>query len=134
MIKLIEDALINKYEVLRQITEPPETLRQFASLLRQAGITNRAITRNPTYQDIIDNAFIGTLNVLETIEDIETHCQEFVDALRKLGGKGAVQCADMLREEWRTAAKNNGYNHFMDAQGESFDYTTYAAVTGRSTN
>ena len=31
----------------------------------------------------------------------------------------------MLREEWRIAAKNNGYNHFMD---ESFDYTTHTAV------
>ena len=84
-------------------------LRQFADLLRQAGIVNKAIDCNPKYHDIID-AFTAALPVLTTIDDIETHCQKFTDALRELGGTGAVQCADMLREEWRTAAKDNGYN------------------------
>ena len=95
--------------MLQDIVEPQETLRQFAGLLRQAGITDRAITRNPTYHDII-HSFTATLRILTTIDDIETHCQKFIDALRELGGTGARRCADMLREEWRTAAKDNGYN------------------------
>ena len=116
LIRAIADILNSKYAVLQDIVEPQETLRQFAGLLRQAGITDRAITRNPTYHDIID-AFTGTLRVLTTIDDIEEHCQKFIDALRELGGKGARRCADMLREEWRTAAKDMGYNHFTDVQG-----------------
>ena len=72
-------------------------------------LLNKAITRNPTYHDIID-AFTGTLRVLTTIDDIEEHCQKFIDALRELEGKGARWCADMLREEWRTAAEDMGYN------------------------
>ena len=109
LIRAIADILNSKFAVLQDIVEPQETLRQFAGLLRQAAITNRAITRNPTYHDIID-AFTAALPVLETIDDIETHCQNFIDALRKVEGTGARRCADMLSEEWRTAAKDNGYN------------------------
>ena len=109
LIRAIADILNSKFAVLQDIVEPQETLRRFAGLLQQAGIIDRAITRNPTYHDIIDT-FTAALPVLKTIDDIETHCQKFIDALRELEGTGARRCADMLREEWRTAAKDNGYN------------------------
>ena len=114
----ITEVLESKFAVIEGIVSPPETLRQFASLLRQAGIIDRTLTRNPNYSNIIDR-FICTLPTLATIDDIETHCQQLIDALRELGGKGARRCADMLSEEWRTAAKNIGYSYFMDAKGKA---------------
>ena len=117
LIRAITDVLDSKYADLKNIVEPEETLGQFASLLRQAGIANRSITHNPTYHDIIDTAFIGTLNVLTTIDDIEEHCQKFIDALRELGGKGATGCADKLRSGWVSAAEKHGFSNFLDSKG-----------------
>ena len=71
------------------------------------GYKNRPITRNPNFNDIIDT-FTAALYMLD-VTGIEKHCQKFTDALSELGGIGAVQCANILREEWRAAAKYNGY-------------------------
>ena len=102
--------------MIQNIVQSRKTLRLFAGHLRQAGIIDDAVICNPSYHNMV-HSFTATLRVLATIDDIETHCQKFIDALRELGGVGATQCADILREEWRTAAKDNGYNHFMDMQG-----------------
>ena len=107
----IKDVLNSKYAVLGDIVESEKTLTKWTGQLRQAGIIDKAITRNPTYHDIIDS-FTAALPLLATITDIEAHCQKFIDGLRELGGP-ATQLADTLREKWRTAARDNGYNHFM---------------------
>ena len=116
--------LNSKYAVLADIVESEETLRKWARQLRQAGIVGDAITCNPIYHDII-GSFTAALPLLATIDDIEAHCQSFVDALRKLGGTAAIRCANSLREEWRIAARDNGYTMFNTNTNGNNDTTVY---------
>ena len=111
LIRAISEVLESHFATLQDIVEPQTILRQFAGRLRGTGIANKAVTRNPNFNDIID-IFTSALYVLD-VTGIEKHCQNFTGALSELGGIGAVQCANILREEWRAAAKYNGYNYFM---------------------
>ena len=98
--------LKSRFADLQRIVEPQKTLEQFAGRLWQEGIINEAIAHNPAYHDII-GAFTAALPVLATIDDIETHCQKFIDALRELGGMGAMGCADELEGKWKAVVKEH---------------------------
>ena len=108
--------LNDNYAVLQKIVAPQETLRLFASHLLQSGIIDDAVISNPTYHSIIGN-FTAALPVLTTIDAIEEHCQKFIDALRELGGAGAMGCADKLRDGWKETAKSHGYEKFLNDKG-----------------
>lgn len=90
-----------KYAVLQAILKPQESLKEFAGRLREEDIIGQALTQNPNYDDII-GSFTNALPLLPTIDDIEKHCQKFIDSLGELGGP-ATRCASALREEWKTA-------------------------------
>ena len=122
--------LNNRYAVLLRIVASQETLRLFASHLRQAGIIDDAIVSNPTYHDMVES-FTATLHILKTIDDIEEHCQNLIDALTELGSTGATECANEFRSEWKAAAEKHGYSNFLDDNGKPVKWVADRSGTAK---
>ena len=110
--KSIEDVINSKFADLAGLLGPKSTLELFAKHLLQEKIITKDIVHAPTYDNIM-NCFLATLPVLETIDAIQDHCKNFLQALGALGSSGAISACEALRDGWRKAADKIGYKNFL---------------------
>ena len=100
----IKDEIYSTFADINKLLMSQKVLEDFAGLLLQANIIPEVIAYNPTYKDII-NSFTAALPFLNTVRDIETHCEKFLGAIKTLGSAGGINCAMALKEKWKIATK-----------------------------
>ena len=79
-----------------------ETLSAFANKMCEAGIITVELRDNPDY-NTMERQFTATLTVMNTKEQFEKYCTNFLSALRSQGGPLEV-FADKIRDEWKNKA------------------------------
>ena len=80
-----------------------ETLAAFASKMCEAGIITTELRDNPVY-NTIEGQFTATLTILDTKEEYETCCKDFLNAL-KSQGKALERFEQKIKEEWIAAGR-----------------------------
>ena len=98
----LRDELIKKWSILSENLE--EDLDKFAEKLFEKGIISMGARRKKSYGAMMDT-FIASMNVCDTVEQLDDHCSKLLDILDDIGG-AASRIGASLGMSWRTAVKN----------------------------
>ena len=109
----IKDVINTTFADINKLVMSQKALEDFAGLLLQANIIPEVIAYNPTYKDII-NSFTAALPFLNTVRDIEMHCEKFLGVIKALGSAGGIACAMALKDKWKLATKNIAHIEFLN--------------------
>ena len=120
--KVVNDNFAKTYDAVKK----KDTLKALARQLFEYGIINQAIADNPEYDSIMSD-FTATLPFLRAYKNIENHCNKFIKAFQQLEGGAAKAAGESLREQFQSAAKLAGFDHFLQKQCDDDDLTSKLA-------
>ena len=84
----------------------PNALSLFAGKMCEAGIITMGLRDDPVYNSI-EKQFTSMMNIHETMEDFEKHCQAFLTALASQGGPLA-SISSKIAQKWRDTISELG--------------------------
>ena len=102
LCKILRDVIKWKYADLRQVLKP-KVLPSVAAEMFSKGLISQPCKDDPTYDSVIGE-FENGMQWRTSVEELEKHCQSFLNSLSIQGGP--VQGAAIrLAEEWKKNVK-----------------------------
>ena len=94
--RTLKEVLKKKFASLSRSLK--DTLSYVAAEMYSKGLISEAVKDNPTYDSMI-REFEAGLQFLESVSEVENHCQLFLECLSSQGGP-AVGAAKVLAKDW----------------------------------
>ena len=94
--RTLKEVLKKKFASLSRSLK--DTLPYVAAEMYSKGLISEAVKDNPTYDSMI-REFEAGLQFLESVSELENHCQLFLKCLSSQGGP-AVGAAKVLAKDW----------------------------------
>ena len=130
VIKVLRYIIRRNYSNLSDATEG--CLKKIAEQLYSKGLVTKAVQISPTFNSVMSE-FGTTLQMSNSIQQIEKNCNQFVQSLSSQGGP-AQAAAKNLVEQWKDSINRefNGLS-FINEETES-EATFTLVVTEKSMN
>ena len=97
VIKVLKDTIQRNYSNLSDATEG--CLKKIAEQMYSKGLVSKAVQTSPTFDSVMSQ-FEVTLQISNSIQQIEEKCNQFVQSLSSQGGP-AQEAATNLVEQWK---------------------------------
>ena len=101
--RTLKEVLKKKFASLSRSLK--DTLPYVAAEMYSKGLISEAVKDNPTYDSMIRELEVG-LQFLESVSELENHCQLFLECLSSQGGP-AVGAAKVLAKDWNDEVNKN---------------------------
>ena len=101
--RTLKEVLKKKFASLSRSLK--DTLPNVAAEMYSKGLISEAVKDNPTY-DSMRREFEAGLQFLESVSELENHCQLFLKCLSSQGGP-VVGAAKVLAKDWNEEVNKN---------------------------
>ena len=130
VIKVLKDTIQRNYSNLSDATEG--CLKKIAEQMYCKGLVSKAVQTSPTFDSVMSQ-FEVTLQISNSIQQIEEKCNQFVQSLSCQGGPAQAAVKNLV-EQWKDNINRqfNGLS-FINEETES-DTTFTLVVTEKSMN
>ena len=129
VIKVLRDIIQRNYSNLSDATEG--CLKKIAEQMYCKGLVSKAVQISPTFDSVMSQ-FEATLQISNSIQQIEKNCNQFVQSLSSQSGP-AQAAAKNLVEQWKDNINRQFNLSFINEETES-DTTFTLVVTEKSMN
>ena len=130
VIKILRDVIQRNYSNLSDATEG--SVKKIAEQMYSKGLVSKAVQISPTFDSVMSQ-FEVTLQISNSIQQIEKNCNQFVQSLSSQGGP-AQAAAKNLVEQWKDNI-NSQFNVLSFINEETESETTFTlVVTEKSMN
>ena len=131
VIKVLRDIIQRNYSCLSDATKG--CLKKIAEQMYTKGLVSKAVQTSPTFDGVMSE-LETTLQISNSIQQIEKNCNQFVQSLSSQGGP-AQAAAKNLVEQWKDNINRefNGLSFINEELTES-EATFTLVVTERSMN
>ena len=130
VIKVLKDTIQRNYSNLSDATEG--CLKKIAEQMYSKGLVSKAVQTSPMFDSVMSE-FEVTLQISNSIQQIEEKCNQFVQSLSCQGGPAQAAVKNLV-EQWKDNINRqfNGLS-FINEETES-DTTFTLVVTEKSMN